>query len=113
MIAATVFATREISKSVPPVLAPVWAAFVVLGGAIYLAEHGGIAGDSAVSVGVGLCAATAAVLFGAGGGQARARRPASAPVRKVTRPRNAGPLRYAVRSSPSVSLTLLLLVFRT
>lgn len=113
MITGIVFAMRKISKRVLPLLVMVWATFVVLGGALYLAKHGGITEDSAVSAGMGLCAATAAILFGAGVGRPRGRRPENTLVWKATRLRKACPLRYAVCSSPTVSLTRLLLVFRT
>lgn len=56
-------------------LVVVWMAFVVLGGALYLAKHGEPSGDSLVKAGVGLCAATAAALFATGAGKVRAPSP--------------------------------------
>lgn len=56
-------------------LVVVWMAFVVLGGALYLAKHGEPSGDSFVKAGIGLCAATAAALFATGAGKVRAPSP--------------------------------------
>lgn len=60
---------RNIAFRLLPLLVVVWMAFVVLGGALYLAEHGDSSGDSLVKAGVGLCAATAAVLLATGAGK--------------------------------------------
>lgn len=62
---------RNIAFRVLPLLVVVWMAFAVLGGALYLAEHGDSSGDSLVKAGVGLCAATAAVLFATRAGGVR------------------------------------------
>lgn len=62
---------RNTAFRVLPLLMVVWMAFAVLGGALYLAEHEGPSGDSLVKAGVGLCAATAAVLFATGADKVR------------------------------------------
>lgn len=62
---------RNIAFRVLPLLVVVWMAFAVLGGALYLAEHGKSSGDSLAKTGVGLCAATAAVVFATRAGKVR------------------------------------------
>lgn len=62
------FAARIAAVRLLPLLVVVWVTFAVLGGALYLAKHSGPPQDSLA--GMGLCAATVALLVGV-----RARRP--------------------------------------
>lgn len=58
------FAARKAAVRLLPLLVVVWATFAVLGGALYLAKHSGPPQDSLAEAGMGLCAATAALLVG-------------------------------------------------
>lgn len=56
---------RNIALKVLPLLVLVWMSFAVLGGAVYTVKHG-TSGDSLAKTGMGLCAASMAILFSAG-----------------------------------------------
>lgn len=58
------FAARKAAMRLLPFLVVVWATFAVLGGALYLAKHSGPPQDSLAEAGMGLCAATVALLVG-------------------------------------------------
>lgn len=65
---------RKMAPRILPLLVLIWTAFVVLGGAAYIAKHSGAdtAEDAAMAgTGMGLCAATAAILFKRGVGRLR------------------------------------------
>ncbi len=71
-----------------PPLVVLWLAFAVMGGAVFLPQHAGLDADrdaeSSQEAGLGLCAATAAVLFVAIA--RRPRRPASSLKREPPTP---------------------------
>ena len=60
---------RGIACRVLPLLVVVWMAFTVFGGAMYVAKHAKPSEHSVAKAGMGLCAATAAILFSAGVGK--------------------------------------------
>lgn len=61
---------RYIALKVIPLLVLVWMSFAVLGGAVYTVKHG-TSGDSLAKTGMGLCAASVAILFSAGSRKVR------------------------------------------
>lgn len=106
------FAARKAALRLLPLLVVVWATFAVLGGALYIAKRSGVPQDSLVEAGIGLCAATVALLAGV-----RAWRPrrdhADTPSPGARIFRAVAPVARAFPSPPVVSLTRLLQVFRT
>lgn len=61
------FSTRKIAREILPFVVIVWATFVILGGAMKAVEKGGSPEEGAsVSAGLGLCAVSAAAVFGTG-----------------------------------------------
>lgn len=53
---------RRLTLAVVPLVILLWTTFVVLGGAMYVSEHADVDQGQAVKTGLGLCAATVALL---------------------------------------------------
>ena len=62
-----------------PVLVVLWLAFAVLGGVVFLPQHAGLDSGSAHDAGLGICAATAAAVFGAVARRPRRPQPSTRP----------------------------------
>ncbi len=104
---------RNIAFRVLPLLVVVWMAFAVFGGALYTVKHGEPSGDSLVKTGIGLCAATAAILFSGGPGKVRPPAPDKKYLPLGIGPRSSQVVSYGASAPLVVPLAPLLQVFRT
>lgn len=106
-----IFAARKsVAKLLPP-LVVLWLAFAVLGGVVFLPQHAGLDAEGAGEAGLGLCAATAAVLFVAVARRPLRPAPAAHPARSGAAPLSVRPALWAAPRPPTVPLRQTLQVF--
>ena len=110
-ILAVIFAARRSATKLLPLLIVLWLAFAVLGGVVFLPQHAGLDSGSGHEAGLGICAATAAVLFVAVARRPRRPAPTIARVPLAAPPGAGCAIQWVATRPPAVPLRRTLQVF--